>query len=78
MGRDDTINTMTEKKSKLDVGKSFEELENITQWFENGETDLDEGLKKFERAMELAEGLRIRLESAENKITLIQKKHSST
>lgn len=65
------------QKSKLDVSKAFEELEKITEWFESGQTDLDQGLENYERAMELAEVLRVRLESAENKITLIQKKHST-
>lgn len=72
---------MTDKKpkkdSKLDVAKAFSELEEITEWFERGEADLDEGLKKYERATELAEALRIRLEQAENKITEIQKKRSN-
>jgi len=64
------------KTSKLDVTKAFKELEQITEWFESANTDLEEGLKKYERAMELAEGLRKQLESAENKITEIQKKHN--
>jgi len=71
---------MTDKKTKkpqLDVGKSFTEIEAIAEWFEKGESDLDEGLKKYERAMELAAVLRDRLEQAENKITEIQKKHSN-
>ncbi len=72
---------MTDKKlkkdSKLDVTKAFAELEAITEWFERGEADLDEGLKKYERAAELAEALRIRLEQAENKIVEIQKKHAN-
>ncbi len=74
------MNIMPDKKiqkSKLDVSKAFEELENITEWFESGQTDLDQGLEKYERAMELAEVLRARLENAENKINLIQKKHTS-
>ncbi|MFA6099382.1 MAG: exodeoxyribonuclease VII small subunit [Patescibacteria group bacterium] len=66
------------KKSELDVAKSFAELESIAEWFEQGESDLDVGLKKYERAMELAEVLRERLEHAENKITEIQKKHSNS
>jgi exodeoxyribonuclease VII small subunit len=70
---------MPEKKSKtvkFDVSKAFKELETITEWFEGENADLDEGLKKYERAMELAENLRKQLETAENKITEIQKKHS--
>jgi len=66
------------KKTSLDIGKAFAELESITEWFESGNMNLDEGLKKYERAMELAEALRIQLESAENRITEIQKKHSKT
>jgi exodeoxyribonuclease VII small subunit len=65
------------KKTNLDVAKAFAELESIAEWFENGESDLDAGLKKYERAMELAEVLRERLEQAENKVTEIQKKHSN-
>ncbi|MDD2785378.1 MAG: exodeoxyribonuclease VII small subunit [Patescibacteria group bacterium] len=71
---------MPEKKSKkldVDVAKSFAELESIAEWFEKGEADLDVGLKKYERAMELAEVLRERLEQAENKITDIQKRHNT-
>ncbi|MDD5218470.1 MAG: exodeoxyribonuclease VII small subunit [Candidatus Omnitrophica bacterium] len=69
---------MPEKKAKktVDVAKAFTELESIAEWFEKGESDLDVGLKKYERAMELAEVLRERLEQAENKVTEIQKKHS--
>ncbi|MFZ6015864.1 MAG: exodeoxyribonuclease VII small subunit [Patescibacteria group bacterium] len=63
------------KKSNFDVSKAFKELEQITEWFEGENADLDEGLKKYERAMELAEALRKQLESAENRITEIQKKH---
>ena len=65
------------KPEKLNVIKAFTELEEITEWFESGEADLDAGLKKYERAMELAEALRVRLEEAENKITEIQKKHAN-
>lgn len=71
------IDKKPKKDSKLDVAKAFSELEEITEWFERGEADLDEGLKKYERATELAEALRIRLEQAENKITEIQKKRSN-
>ena len=63
------------KATKFDVKKAFKELEQITEWFEGENADLDEGLKKYERAMELAESLRKQLETAENKINEIQKKY---
>jgi exodeoxyribonuclease VII small subunit len=59
---------MAKKKSDIDFSKGFEELEEIAAWFESGETDLEEGLKKFERANELSKALKLRLEEAENKI----------
>jgi exodeoxyribonuclease VII small subunit len=64
------------KTTKLDISKAFQELEEITEWFESENTDLNEGLKKYERAMELAEILRQQLETAENKINEIQRKHN--
>jgi exodeoxyribonuclease VII small subunit len=63
---------MPKKKSDIDFSKGFEELEEIAAWFESGETDLEEGLKKFERANELSKALKLRLEEAENKIKEIK------
>lgn len=63
------------KKSekKIDVEKAFEELDAITAWFEEGGGDLDEGLKKFERAMSLSDALKKRLKDAENTIQEIKR-----
>ncbi len=66
--------TMPKKaEKKIDVEKGFAELEEITAWFEDGEGDLDSGLKKFERAMTIASQLKTRLKEAENKIEEIKK-----
>jgi exodeoxyribonuclease VII small subunit len=70
--------TTKKVKSKIQFSKAFAELESITQWFESGQADLDEGLKKYERAMELASSLREELELAENKITEIQTKYGKS
>lgn len=68
---------MPKKESKdIDVAKGFKELEQISAWFEQGEGDLDQGLAKFERAMEVAEVLKKRLAEAENKIKDIKKSHN--
>lgn len=56
--------------------KSFEELEKITQSFEKGSFDLDEGLKQFERGLELAATLKKKLSDIENKVEVIKKKFS--
>jgi exodeoxyribonuclease VII small subunit len=67
---------MTPKKEskKIDVAKGFEELEEIAAWFEKGDGGLDEGLKRFERAMTLAGALKTRLDEAENVIREIKKR----
>ena len=61
-------------KPKINVEKAFEELESITAWFERGEVDLDEGLKKFERGLELAAACKEKLMEIENKVSEIKKK----
>lgn len=63
---------------KIDVAKGFDELESIAAWFEKGDGDLDEGLAKFSRAMEIAESLKTRLDEAENTIKEIKKKFNAS
>ena len=65
---------MPKKKSDIDFSKGFAELEEIAAWFEQGDPDLEQGLKKFERASELSKALRLRLEEAENKMKEIKER----
>lgn len=60
--------------NKFNFGKAFAELETITAWFEREGADLDEGLKKFERGLELAKKLKSRLAEVEHKVVEIKKK----
>lgn len=62
------------KKKPLSFKDAFEELEKITTSFESGEIDVDEGLKKFERGLELAEFLKKRLAEVGNRVEVIKKK----
>lgn len=64
----------TKKSDKVDFGKSFEELEGIIEWFEGEEVDLDEGIRKFERGLELAKACKGRLKDVENKVNEIKAK----
>ncbi|MCC7357665.1 exodeoxyribonuclease VII small subunit [Candidatus Uhrbacteria bacterium] len=61
---------------EIDVAKGFSELEDISAWFERGEADVDTGLKKFERAMMIADLLKKKLDEAENKVKDIKQKFS--
>ncbi len=62
------------KDKEVDVAKGFAELEDISAWFERGETDLDAGLEKFERAMVIADALKKKLVAAENRVKEIKEK----
>lgn len=65
---------MAKQQEKLNFGETFSELEKITAWFERGDVELEEGLKKFERGLELAQKLKSRLKEVENKVTEIKAK----
>lgn len=63
------------KKKEQNFAEAFAELEEMTKWFDVQENvDLDEGLKKFERGLELAHALKKQLNVAENKVEEIKKK----
>lgn len=62
---------MTKKPT---FAEAFAELEAITEWFETGDIDLDEGLKKFERGLELAQLCKEKLGEVEVKVVELKKK----
>lgn len=65
---------VAKKTTKINFAQAFEELEQITAWFESeAQTDLDEGLKKFERGLVLAAILKARLGEVEQKVQEIKK-----
>jgi exodeoxyribonuclease VII small subunit len=66
---------MSKKTSSF--SQAFEELEEITAWFESSDVDLDEGLKKFERGLELASVCKKKLSEVENKVVELKKKFST-
>ncbi len=61
-------------KKSASFGEAFQELEDITAWFERGDVDLDEGLKKFERGLELAGICKAKLSEVENTVISLKKK----
>lgn len=64
------------KKAKADsnFSQDFSELEEIIEWFEGEDMDLEEGLTKFERGLELAKRCQARLSEVENKVVEIKSK----
>jgi exodeoxyribonuclease VII small subunit len=61
-------------EGKFDFGEAYRELEGIVSWFEREEVDLEEGIRKFERGLELAERCKKRLKDVENRVTAIKSK----
>ncbi|MDP2632083.1 MAG: exodeoxyribonuclease VII small subunit [Candidatus Uhrbacteria bacterium] len=61
-------------KKELSFAEAFAELEKLTEWFETEEVDLDDGLTKFERGLELAQICKKKLAEVENKVTTLKKK----
>ena len=59
---------------KPTFAEAFAELESITEWFETQNVDLDEGVKKFERGLELAKMLKEKLSDVENTVITLKKK----
>ncbi|NQV89811.1 exodeoxyribonuclease VII small subunit [Candidatus Uhrbacteria bacterium] len=68
---------MSAKKQEVNFTEAFSELEEITKWFDSeDQLDLDAGLKKFERGLELASELKKKLAQVENKVEEIKEKFS--
>lgn len=67
---------MTDKPFEFE--KALKELEDITTWFESTDVDLDQGLDKFERGMELTSQLKAHLVTVENRVEKIKQRFSAT
>lgn len=64
---------MPESKEKFNFTDAYEELEKINEWFQEKDIDLDEGLKKYKKGLELIKNCRKRLKEAENQFHDIKK-----
>lgn len=60
-------------EDKLNFEETMKQLEEVVQKLENGELNLDESIKEFERGMELSKSASKYLEEAEKKITILVK-----
>lgn len=68
---------MKKETSQFNFAKAFEELERIAKEFETASLDIDQGIKKFERGLEIAKQLKTRLQDAENRISTIKRRFES-
>lgn len=56
--------------------KAYERIEEINEWFQGEDINLDEALRKYEKGMDLIEKCKKRLKKAENKFEEIKEKYS--
>lgn len=64
------------EKEKFNFTEAYQELEELNDWFQQEDIDLDEGLKKYRRGLELIKKCRERLKAAENQFIEIKKEFS--
>ena len=60
-------------KEKFDFTKAYYELEQINEWFQQEDIDLEKGIEKYKRGLELVKKCRERLKTTENQLRDIQK-----
>ncbi|NCN45513.1 MAG: exodeoxyribonuclease VII small subunit [Candidatus Pacebacteria bacterium CG10_big_fil_rev_8_21_14_0_10_36_11] len=60
-------------KNDFSMNKAMQELEEINTWFQEEDLDLEEGLKKLQRAQELTEQVKTRLQVVENQFIALKK-----
>lgn len=63
---------MSKTDNTVDFSAGLKELEAIATWFETGDIDLDQGLKKFERGMELSGELKKHLTQMQNQVEKVK------
>ena len=61
-----------EKIEKFNFEKAFQEIENINEWFQGEDINLNEALEKYKKGMELIGKCKKRLEEAENEFEEIK------
>lgn len=66
---------MPKNTKKQNLTKRLEQLDEISEFFEQEEFDIDEGIKKFEEGLALSQEIKEQLESYELKIKEIKAKY---
>lgn len=68
----------TTRKKTDSLATAFEELEKIVAEFEQGDIDLEKGIPRFKKGLELSALLKKRLKELENEIEEIKSEYDST
>ncbi len=70
-----TKRTVKQKAKAIDFEKSLDELEDLVERMEQGDSSLEDSLKDFERGIELTRNCQTALTEAEQKVQILLKKN---
>lgn len=59
---------------EVNLQKQLEELEAIVAWFEQDDIDIEAAIAQFEKGSELADSIKEKLSTLENKITVLKER----
>ena len=59
----------------FDFSKAYDKIEEINEWFQGEDIDLDKALKKYKEGMDLIQKCKKRLEETENEFEEIKKEY---
>lgn len=65
---------MSQKNSEPTLQQQLAELDELLAWFDAPDIDLDEALAKFDQGVKLSESAKQKLQTLENKITVLKQK----
>lgn len=68
------MNPQNTPKKQLSFGQTFSQLERLTEELESETIDLDEAIAKFERGLQLAQQLKAKLRSVEQRVEKIRER----
>ena len=66
------------KKNKVNLKKTFQQLDEILNRLEMSDIDIDEMVKLYEQGMNLTKECKLKIKEAEQKIQIINKDNSAT
>lgn len=66
--------TAAKESKKFNFSQAYADLQKTVEWFEKGEVDLEEGIKRFEDGLKLVGELKKYLQTVENKVRQIKEK----
>ena len=62
------------KQNEVSLTDQIAKLDEVVAWFEQDDFDIDAAIAKFEEGAELADDIKQKLSTLENKITILKKR----